>query len=45
MTERLSRHGSILGDIADMSGFDAIYLYGGHGTMGDFTPNADWVAC
>lgn len=30
-----------LGDIADMSGFDAIYLVGGHGTMWDFTPNAD----
>jgi putative intracellular protease/amidase len=32
-----------LGDIADMSGFDAIYLVGGHGTMWDFTPNADLV--
>jgi putative intracellular protease/amidase len=30
-----------LASIADASGFDAIYLAGGHGTTWDFTPNAD----
>jgi putative intracellular protease/amidase len=30
-----------LADVADMSRFDVIYLVGGHGTMWDFTPNAD----
>jgi putative intracellular protease/amidase len=30
-----------LGAVNDMSGFDAIVLVGGHGTMWDFAPNAD----